>query len=256
MARPRKWRRVCCLPENNLFGSLNSSNTDSEITQMTVEEYETIRLIDLEGLTQEECAQRMKVARTTVQRTYNDARKKLALALISGHVLKIAGGNYKLYSENEKIHGCGRCRRKRHRQANLTNPTKIVSKIEGGSSMKIAIPVDGNSMDTRVAQSFGRAPYFLIYDAASKESEFIDNSAIAAQGGAGIKAAQTVVDNKVGAIIVPRCGQNAADVMQKANIKLYKMINDSVQDNIDAFNDDRLSLLDEIHAGYHKHGGK
>lgn len=118
MARPRKWRKVCCLPENNLFGPLNSPNSNNEITIMNVEEYETIRLIDVEGLMQEECADRMNVARTTVQRIYNDARKKLAEALINGNVLKIEGGNYKLYNANEKLYGCRRCRKHRRGQNN------------------------------------------------------------------------------------------------------------------------------------------
>jgi len=72
LVRPRKWRKVCCLPESNLFGPLNSSDFENEII-MTVEEYETIRLIDLEDLTQEECADRMTVARTTVQKIYSEA---------------------------------------------------------------------------------------------------------------------------------------------------------------------------------------
>jgi uncharacterized protein len=113
MPRPRKWRKVCCLPESNLFGPLNTPNLNGEITIMTVDEYETIRLIDLEGLMQEECAERMNVARTTVQRIYNDARKKLAESLVNGNILKIEGGDYKLYDENEQMYGCGRCRRHR-----------------------------------------------------------------------------------------------------------------------------------------------
>lgn len=79
---------------------------------------------------------------------------------------------------------------------------------------------------------------------------------MASQGGAGIKAAQTIVDNNVNALITPRCGQNAADVIQGAGIELYKTINDSIKDNISALNDGKLSLLEEIHAGFHKHGGK
>lgn len=122
--------------------------------------------------------------------------------------------------------------------------------------MRIAIPVDEKNIETSVCQSFGRAPYFLIYDTDSKESEFIDNSAASSQGGAGIKAAQTVVDNKVGALLTPRCGENAAEVINAANIKIYQTTDASVLDNINAFIDGKLSLLGEIHAGFHNHGSK
>jgi predicted Fe-Mo cluster-binding NifX family protein len=121
--------------------------------------------------------------------------------------------------------------------------------------MRIAIPVDDKSMETTVCQSFGRTPYFLIYDTESKASVFLDNSAAAGQGGAGIKAAQTIVDNKVSALLTPRCGENAAKVLQAASIKLYKTISASLKDTIDAFNTGKLSVLEEIHAGFHGHGG-
>ena len=121
--------------------------------------------------------------------------------------------------------------------------------------MKIAIPVDEKTLDSNVCVSFGRTPYFLIYDTETKESVFIDNSAAASTGGAGIKAAQTIVDNKADALLTPRCGQNAADVIKSADIKLFKTISASVKDNIAAFIDGELSLLDEIHAGFHGHGG-
>ncbi|MPW25635.1 DUF134 domain-containing protein [Alkalibaculum sp. M08DMB] len=113
MPRPRKWRKVCCLPESNLYGPLNGSHIENEIIIMTVEEYETIRLIDLEGLTQEECSEKMQVARATVQNIYKDARSKIAESLVNGNILKIEGGDYKLYSENERVNSCGRCRRNR-----------------------------------------------------------------------------------------------------------------------------------------------
>ncbi|MGB4440185.1 MAG: NifB/NifX family molybdenum-iron cluster-binding protein [Sedimentibacter sp.] len=122
--------------------------------------------------------------------------------------------------------------------------------------MKIAMPSDEKSMESSVCISFGRTPYFLIFDTDTKESSFIDNSAASSQGGAGIKAAQLLVDNGVEALITPRCGGNAADVIKAANIKMYKTINNSINDNINAFNDSKLLLLEEIHAGFHNHGSK
>lgn len=122
--------------------------------------------------------------------------------------------------------------------------------------MKIAIPTDDKSMKTSVCQSFGRTPYFLIYDTDTKESTFLDNSAAASQGGAGIKAAQTIVDSKAGVLLTPRCGENAAEVIHAANIKMYKTINASIMDNIDAYIEGKLTLLAEIHAGFHGSEGK
>jgi predicted Fe-Mo cluster-binding NifX family protein len=120
--------------------------------------------------------------------------------------------------------------------------------------MKIAIPVDEKTLESNVCVSFGRTPYFLIYDVETKESIFIDNSAAASTGGAGIKAAQIIVDNKADVLLTPRLGENAADVLKPAEIKTYKTTTASAKDNIDAFIAGKLPLLDEFHAGFHWHG--
>lgn len=91
-----KLRKVCSLPERNRFGPLDSPENRNSYLTMTVDEYEAIRLIDLEGFTQEECAKQMNVARTTVQGIYVEARKKLAESLVNGKVLLIEGGEYRL----------------------------------------------------------------------------------------------------------------------------------------------------------------
>ncbi|NLL38237.1 MAG: dinitrogenase iron-molybdenum cofactor biosynthesis protein [Clostridiales bacterium] len=122
--------------------------------------------------------------------------------------------------------------------------------------MKIAIPVDNNDLNTTVCMSFGRTPYFLIYEIESKEHTFLDNGAAASQGGAGIKAAQVIADNQVDAVLVPRCGENAAEVFKAAGIKLYKTTGDLVKENIDAFMEGKLTLLEDIHPGFHNHGKK
>lgn len=121
--------------------------------------------------------------------------------------------------------------------------------------MKIAIPVDEKNLDSGVCASFGRTPYFLIYDVESKESTFIDNHAAASTGGAGIKAAQTIVDHQANALLTPRLGENAAEVLNAAGIKIHQTTSASVKENIDAFTDGKLSPLDHIHAGFHGRGG-
>ena len=104
------------MPVSDRFGPLDIPGNKLEPVSMSVDEYETIRLIDLEDKTQEECAVQMNVARTAVQRVYNDARRKLAEALVEGKMLKIDGGDYELYGEKAGACKAGCCRRQ-NRQA-------------------------------------------------------------------------------------------------------------------------------------------
>jgi len=122
--------------------------------------------------------------------------------------------------------------------------------------MKIAIPVDDVSMDTSICISFGRAPYFMMYDTESKNASFLDNSAAASQGGAGVKAAQLIVDSGADAILTPRCGENAAKVFHAANVKIYQTNGNILKHNLIAFENGELQILNEIHPGFHNHGGK
>jgi predicted DNA-binding protein (UPF0251 family) len=101
---------VCCLPGYDHFGPMGPGESHPKPVVMTVDEYETVRLIDLEGFTQEECATQMKIARTTVQGIYNDARKKIADSLVNGKTLRIEGGSYRLCDGHENFCGCLRCK--------------------------------------------------------------------------------------------------------------------------------------------------
>ena len=112
MARPQKGRQICSLPESNRFGPLGPGRDRSKFINMTVDEYEAIRLIDLEGFNQAECAEQMGVARTTVQGIYAKARVKLAKSLVNGKTLMIEGGEYEVCDGQRN--GCGRgCQRNR-----------------------------------------------------------------------------------------------------------------------------------------------
>lgn len=111
MPRPKKWRKVCCLPKQNRFGPLEVGPSCNGFISMTIDEYETIRLIDLEGMKQEECADKMNIARTTVQSIYGDARHKIAQSIVNGKVLHIEGGDYELCNGNGiKCGGHGCCK--------------------------------------------------------------------------------------------------------------------------------------------------
>ena len=81
MPRPVKCRKVCHFPNVLEFFPADDTEKKTPIV-LTVDEYETIRLLDKKGYSQEQCAASMQVARTTVQRIYEIARKKIADALI------------------------------------------------------------------------------------------------------------------------------------------------------------------------------
>ena len=115
MPRPRKCRKVCHLPNEREFHPASNCNKNTCII-MTVDEYETIRLIDYQGFSQEECGEYMHIARTTVQQIYTNARKKLSVVLVEGLPLKIEGGEYQLCDGKEHACGCGGCQK--HRKTN------------------------------------------------------------------------------------------------------------------------------------------
>ena len=108
MGRPVKLRRICELPRVAEFAPAGEC---AGVVEMTVDEYEVIRLLDLLGLSQEECAQQMGVARTTVQAISDSARRKVAEALVGAKRLRIGGGAYRLCPSAQGC--CGRTCRER-----------------------------------------------------------------------------------------------------------------------------------------------
>lgn len=121
MSRPPKLRRVCELPENLSYGPLepSESHEDTGTIIMTIVEYECMRLMDYEGMNQTEAAEAMGVARSSVQRTYESLRKKIARCLVEGKRLRIEGGDFMLCNDLEDLPTCKNCppgRRRRGRR--------------------------------------------------------------------------------------------------------------------------------------------
>ena len=96
MSRPPKCRRVEFLPDVTYFKPAGIPLRDLEEVRMSIEEAEALRLKDLEGLEQEQGAEKMNVSRPTFQRVLASARQKIADALLNGKAIRIDGGNFEM----------------------------------------------------------------------------------------------------------------------------------------------------------------
>lgn len=101
--------------------------------------------------------------------------------------------------------------------------------------MKIAVPVDGNDEDARVAASFGRAAQFMVLDPETGSLNFVDNPATESPGGAGIKAAQAILDHGVTVLLTPQCGENASKVLRAAGVTIQRADAGPVKEAVDAY---------------------
>lgn len=108
MARPVKWRKIENVPAVQFFVPAEAGLDAVPENILKIEEIEAIRLKDLEGLEQEECAEKMEVSRPTFQRILISARQKIADSLINGKAIHIEGGNFTRNICPVKCLDCGR----------------------------------------------------------------------------------------------------------------------------------------------------
>lgn len=106
MVRPRKNRFVWGNPRTDFFKPAGKRLADSEIINLTFDEFEAVRLADLEGLYQEEAARMMNVSRQTFGRILQQTHQKIADSLVNGKAIKIEGGNY---VTGERVFFCHQC---------------------------------------------------------------------------------------------------------------------------------------------------
>jgi len=96
MGRRHLCRKVSSIPLITYFKPAGIRMAELEEVGLLVEEAEAIRLKDLEGLEQEECAQKMNISRSTFSRILDSARQKIADALLNGKAIRIEGGNFEM----------------------------------------------------------------------------------------------------------------------------------------------------------------
>lgn len=88
--------------------------------------------------------------------------------------------------------------------------------------MKIGLSSSGKDLDSSLDLRFGRCPYFIIYDLDTEEITTIENKGAKASGGAGIAAAQQIIDESVEAVITSKVGPNAHELLVDADVKIYQ----------------------------------
>ena len=102
--------------------------------------------------------------------------------------------------------------------------------------MKIAISSVGETLDSQVDQRFGRCRYFLIVDSDTMDSEVIPNAAAGAMGGAGIQAAQSIVNKGIKAVITGNIGPNAFQTLSSAGIEIAAGASGTVREAVEKYN--------------------
>lgn len=96
MPRPFKCRQVGCKPDISYFKPKGIPVTRLEEVILTMDEFESVRLADLEGMYQDDAAKKMNISRQTFGNIVKSAHKKIAEALVNGKAIKIEGGIYQM----------------------------------------------------------------------------------------------------------------------------------------------------------------
>ena len=217
MARPCKKRWVCGKPRCSRFQPLNKENLGEVV--LNLDEYECIRLIDYEGLEQEQCAKQMGVARTTVQAIYKSAREKLADFLVNGRGLCIEGGD-------------------------------IMMKIQKGGhiEMRIAVTYENG----QIFQHFGHTEQFKLYDIADGKvaaSEVVDTNGFGHGALAGF-----LQGNNVDMLICGGIGGGAQMALAEVGIKLFGGVSGSADEAVEALLKQELAYNPNVQCNHHGEG--
>lgn len=242
MPRPRKCRRVCHYPQTLIFEPVGNEKNKSEVI-LTVDEYETIRLIDKEGFSQEECSEYMGIARTTVQMIYMSARKKLADVLVDGMPLRIAGGDYQLCNGEADFCGCSKCFKRKF--------SEEYKKPKGDNIMRIAVTYENG----QIFQHFGHTEEFKVYDI--KDGKILSSEVVSTNGSGHGALAGVLNALNADVLICGGIGGGARMALDAAGIKLYGGVSGDADRAVEALLTGNLEYNPDVqcnHHGEHHHG--
>ncbi len=238
MARPHKYRRICEEPNYNTFVPSGICCTSKVI--LTVEEYETIRLIDLEKWNHEQCAKQMQISRTTVTETYEIARQKIADCIVNGKTLLISGGHYQLCD--------GSANRYCRKNCEKANRFKKAIWMKGVNNMRIAVTYENGN----VFQHFGHTKQFKLYDV---ENNQVKMEQIVDTNGQGHGAlADFLTDKEVSILICGGIGGGAQSALHTAGIQIFGGVSGNADSAIKDYLVGKLNFDPDVHCNHHEQG--
>jgi predicted Fe-Mo cluster-binding NifX family protein len=107
--------------------------------------------------------------------------------------------------------------------------------MRGGKAMKIAVSATGKDLNCQIDPRFGRCQYFIFVDPETMEFEASENEGLMAMGGAGVQAAQLIVQRGATVLITGNLGPNAASALSASGIKVYLVPGGTVKDVIEGY---------------------
>ena len=231
MPRPQKCRFICQKPLSSGFCPCDRQAKEKVV--IGYDEFETVRLLDYEGYTQADCAKKMNVARTTVTRMYDNARRKIADALVNSKMIEISGGDVAICSGPRP-----ECRNVSYCCHKLKEDKKI---------MKIAVTYE----DGNVFAHFGHSEHFKLYDIEDKKvisSEVVDTN------GSGHGAlAGFLRERGVDTLICGGIGGGAKSALAQAGIELYCGVTGKADEAVEALLAGTLNYNPDIECNHHAH---
>ena len=239
MPRKVKCRKVCHYPQTLEFLPQNN-DAEQEPIILTVDEYETIRLIDRRGMSQEQCAAFMQIARTTVQRIYETARKKLADFVVEGRPLRIEGGDFRLCNGSSTGCGCVDCFKQ-----------KLYEKYreKGEDIMRIAVTYANGE----IFQHFGHTEEFKVYDV--QDGKVVASEVVNTNGQGHGALAGVLTALKADVLICGGIGGGAQMALAAAGIKLYGGVSGSADAAVEALLAGTLDYNPAVKCSHHgEHG--
>ena len=230
MPRRPRCRKICRFPDHWSF-SCDETQGKAEQIVLSLDEYESIRLIDFEGMKQEQCAEQMGVARTTVTAIYDSARKKIARMIVEGRPLVIAGGCYRITGGS---------------QIDLPERLKEKENVE----MRIAVTYDNGE----IFQHFGHTEQFKVYDV--NDGEIVSEQIVSTSGTGHGALAGFLSAMQADALICGGIGGGAQMALAEVGVKLYAGVQGSADEAAKALVRGELDYDPDAHCDHHGHHGE